>query len=99
MVRAEDSGPFLREGECGGLVTSLPRNGQLTAYGMLIGQLEQEAYDGGDPVELYIAFPLKEAIEELIQRGVFKGRTPTFMGTQVVTVISCKPIDGSSVSS
>ena len=74
VVRAHELSPYIREGECGSLVTSLPRDGQLTVYGMLNGCIMQEADDGGDPIELYTAFPLEEALQ----------KSQTFADTNVV---------------
>ena len=64
VVRAHEMSPYIREGECGSLVTSLPRDGQLTVHGMLNGCIIQEADDGGDPIELYTSFPLQEALQK-----------------------------------
>ena len=67
---------MINEGDCGCLVTSLPRNGELTIYGMFVGRLTQQSDDGAEePVEWYIAYPFKEALEWIRNEKIFWGKT------------------------
>ena len=63
-VRAHELCPVIRPGDCGSLLTSMPNNNSLIVLGMLVGMLSQEAEDGGDPKEYYIAYQLQQALEK-----------------------------------
>ena len=76
VVRTAPDIPVINEGDCGCLVTSLPRDGELTIYGMFVGRLVQQSDDGAEePVEWYVAYPFKEALEWIRQTTMFKGKT------------------------
>ena len=67
-VRLAPECPVMTEGDCGGLLLTAPPLAQRTdpftliVLGMLVGRLTQEAEDGGDSHEYYIAYPLQEAL-------------------------------------
>ena len=67
VVRTAPDIPVINKGDCGCLVTSLPRNGELTVYGIFVGRLTQVSDDGAEePVEWYIACSIKDALNEIV---------------------------------
>ena len=69
-VRLAPDCPVMAEGDCGGLLLTAPPLAQRTdpsclmVLGMLVGLLTQEAEDGGDAHEYYIAYQLQEALAQ-----------------------------------
>ena len=83
VVRTAPDIPVIGKGDCGCLVTSLPRNKELTIYGMFVGCLTQQSDDGAEePVEWYVAYPFKEALEQIRQTVMFKGKTLDIVSNQ-----------------
>ena len=92
---AEESPPVLIPGDCGSLLTSLPRRGnenignKLTVYGMFTGCLYQDAVDGAEEeVEMFIAFPFKHALEKILEDPMFRGKTLDIVNLNLTEVVS-----------
>ena len=69
-------------GDCGRLVASTTtHDGWYSVFGVLIGCLALQSDDGNDtPIEYFIAFPFKAALEEIKTTDMFCGKTLNIVG-------------------